>query len=473
MILTLFFLYLIPHVIPKPITKQNITIGFVSNYCIFPTAKQNSSLLLHYDDTIDWDLLQKSQIYGSVYFNDVAMTVAVNTINEDPNVLPGIHVNIKRFSDCGDWYPKAYMYNGQSAGYASAITAGAVESNTDVIGVIGNQFSTAAVGVAASLSFNQIPYCSGNSLSPQLSDKNKFPYFWRTIPSIGLGKHIHQVLKSFNVSRVALIYQQDDTMGYQFYLDIQQTLLRNNMVLTAKIALPTQWNNETMSYAAMMLENADARYIVVSGQGRFVTDVLWKMGNKGLVNDRNVWISYKAPLDVRFTSYGPTYYQYVKGLIMLNPMAPNQTNPLYTSVNKAINATAEYNYPDEPLMDFIYWMSLNPRYDCTKMMLTAFDHLLKTTNFTVGQLANRELQSYLNYSAYRGLGYHGLTLDPMEITDNGDLASPYEAFYFTGSGTSKTLFGRTDIGGRPSQLFEDPFSSQEKASHHLTATMIQ
>ncbi|CAG7820054.1 unnamed protein product, partial [Allacma fusca] len=52
-----------------------------------------------------------------------------------------------------------------------------------VIGVIGGQSSSVSIQVANLLRLFQIPQISYMSTSPQLSNRERFPYFFRTVPS--------------------------------------------------------------------------------------------------------------------------------------------------------------------------------------------------------------------------------------------------------------------------------------------------
>ncbi|KAJ3138523.1 hypothetical protein HK100_012487 [Physocladia obscura] len=161
--------------------------------------------------------LQANLSSSYIYFPEIAALAAVDLINKNPSILPGITITVKRFSDCGPWYPAALeTYFGASGGWAASLMFQDIyENNPDVIGVIGNEYSTTTLAIAEELSLVEIPYCSATSASPRLSDKKKYPYFWRTITALGIGDHICQVLLTWNVQRVAIIYQRDDDMGAQ------------------------------------------------------------------------------------------------------------------------------------------------------------------------------------------------------------------------------------------------------------------
>ncbi|KAJ3024014.1 UNVERIFIED_CONTAM: hypothetical protein HDU68_008346 [Siphonaria sp. JEL0065] len=129
-------------------SKINITLGFISNYCFFPEVQlvDGGSLVSNYTITSEISANQVNWASANVYYNDLAMLVAVQTINESPYILPNAHINVKRFTDCGGYYEDAMdTYNGYSGGYAgSQMSTDIGEVYKDVIGVIGNEYSSTA-----------------------------------------------------------------------------------------------------------------------------------------------------------------------------------------------------------------------------------------------------------------------------------------------------------------------------------------
>ncbi|KAJ3405919.1 hypothetical protein HDU80_000489 [Chytriomyces hyalinus] len=122
----------------------NITLASVSNYCTIKYMNFDGSLGANFTTAFHESIVNMDDNSGWTYYNDVAVIAAIDRVNKDPSILPGIHINLKRFSDCGPWNPDAASsYSGNSGGYASAVTATEiVQQHTDVIGVIGNQYSS-------------------------------------------------------------------------------------------------------------------------------------------------------------------------------------------------------------------------------------------------------------------------------------------------------------------------------------------
>ncbi|KAJ3244854.1 hypothetical protein HDU77_009729, partial [Chytriomyces hyalinus] len=128
--------------------KTNITLGFIGYYCGLKGLQFNNQSLVTSNTSSKYDPTQVSfySAEGWLYFNDAIMQMAVDHVNASPDILGGVHVNVKRFSDCGSAYkPLGASYRGENGGYAAAVMAGAVvEEYRDVVGVAAYQFSTTA-----------------------------------------------------------------------------------------------------------------------------------------------------------------------------------------------------------------------------------------------------------------------------------------------------------------------------------------
>ncbi|KAI8845963.1 periplasmic binding protein-like I [Chytriomyces cf. hyalinus JEL632] len=425
----------------------NITLGFVSSFCAIDHQIFNSSLVTNFSEPLSpW--ISYTGLSGFIYYNDIAMLLAVQEVNSSPTILPDVRVTVKRFSDCGPWYPNAEnLYTGNSEGYATAVMASDINDvHKDVIGLISNQWSATANGPAEVMSYTQIPYCAAQSTSPRFSDKNKYPYFWRTVPSLGLGEHIVQILSSWNVNRVAMVVQADDDMSYRFGVDISKTLLKQHFKMLTVVNMHTDLDAETVQDATLSLKRADARYIIVSGQTNFVAGVIYALGKQGLFGPNIVWITYMTPQPYGdpLELFGADFYTYMEGIIFLLPLPADNSNPKFEKEYLRIQEATSTNMT---ITDFQVYFIIQAAYDCAMMMLLGFDKLLKENkkSFTPKMLAERKLQKHMNYTLFQDLGYNGVTWKDMRLTDGGDLALPYQFQYFTGKLFETVAFGQTNI----------------------------
>ncbi|KAJ3239854.1 hypothetical protein HDU78_002592 [Chytriomyces hyalinus] len=261
---------------------MNISIGTIGNYCAMKYMTFNGSLASNFTTNLDASIVNLNGNSGYTYLADLAVMAAIDDINSDPSILPGIHVTLKRFTDCGPYDPKADAdYWGNSGGYASAVTAtDIIENHKDVLGVVGNEFSNTARGLAQIMSLEQIPYCTAVTGSPRYSDKSKYSYFWRML-SNSSGRYVAFILKYWNVKHIAIIYQADNELG-------------------------------------------------TSRTSSFVGSVIYPMGQAGLVGPNHVWIVYNRPK----TSTDVRNYRFLKGMISVGSTASGNNSQLKNVFNK-------------------------------------------------------------------------------------------------------------------------------------------
>ncbi|KAI8831311.1 periplasmic binding protein-like I [Chytriomyces cf. hyalinus JEL632] len=416
---------------------MNISIGTIGNYCAMKYMTFNGSLASNFTANLDASIVNLNGNSGYAYLADLAVMAAIDDINSDPSILPGIHVSLKRFTDCGSYYPKADAdYWGNSGGYASAVTAtDIIENHKDVLGVVGNEYSNTARGLAQILSLEQIPYCTAVTGSPRYSDKNKYSYFWRML-SNSSGRYIAFILKYWNIKHIAIIYQADNELGTSSFSQIKSTVAHQNVEVLSTIGLKTMFLGDTMNAAVATLRRVDPRYIIISGTSSFVGSVIYPMGQAGLVGPNHVWIVYNRPK----TSADVRNYHFLKGMISVGSTASGSSSHLKNVLNKTTEI-AGYAFGN----DYFGTYAMPGFYDCSYMMLLGFDKLIKS-GATPQDLSNRKLQSQMNISLWRSItNYSGLTMDPVLINELGDQDRPCVFSRYTGDYRNSTTFATSDV----------------------------
>ncbi|KAJ3234921.1 Taste receptor type 1 member 3 [Chytriomyces hyalinus] len=429
------------------VTATNITLGLISWYCFAPQLTLNGSYVV--EGSLYPGLYNNQQISDGgyavrEYIMDLSVQLAVDQMNADPNVLPGIHVNIKRFSDCGPYYPSVgELWGGKTGGYASTVMAtDIIDNHPDVVGVIAMQSSSTARYSAEVLSFAQIPMCSGSVGSPRLSNKPNYPYFYRTIDGAGIGEHFYQFLKLWNVRRVAFIYQKNTDLGYFVFLDMHAAMLRHKMNILGSYGTADPNDKFFMNYVADSLKRVSARYIIVIGNAVFSASVMNAVGKRNLTGPDFVYLGINRPKPGKNATllYGPQYYSYIEGYVQIAGMANFDTKPF---IDAKAQLTALTGYP---LRSIDVDSNNIPHFtDCTKSMLLGFDKLLRKTNQSAEALAGRRLNSMMNYTLFQNPGIDGVVASPLAFNDNGDIKLTDAACYFSGTAFDCHLFGSTDM----------------------------
>ncbi|KAI8831035.1 periplasmic binding protein-like I [Chytriomyces cf. hyalinus JEL632] len=210
----------------------------------------------------------------------------------------------------------------------------------DVMAVFGGVSSDITQYTAELFSYYQIPYCGPMQGSPSLSDKNNYPYFIRPAQGLGAEKHFHQLLKFWNVSRVAVITDPSDYLAYTFsttvsaYLQSMGVNILSN--LNIKIGDRLIGSAQLFRYIVSSLERVDARYIIVCGSPDFITFVYGRLQMlQSFVGPDYVWLSYNAP-----SKTGPSIdYQNFIQLVASNPMS-NYSSALLDSIENQVGTTS-------------------------------------------------------------------------------------------------------------------------------------
>ncbi|TPX75419.1 hypothetical protein CcCBS67573_g03329 [Chytriomyces confervae] len=406
----------------------NITFGIIGNYCCFKNIVYNGSYATNFSETYDPSIVTMGGNSGWTYFPDMAIIAAVNHINQSPHILPGVHVNLKRFTDCGHYDPSANSdYAGNSGGYASAVTAhDIIEVHKDVVAIVGNQYSSAAKGLNEILSTNKIPVCMASTGSPRFSDRNKYQLIFRTITN-HYPRSTLLLLKKWNVRRAAAIYQKDDDYGTLACKAFHKQCEANDIQLVANIGVQTNFDDAAAGWAHQTLLQTDARYITVFGQIQFIDDVLAAVTKLGIFGRKYVWIA------ANFADTNPRAFTYMNGLIIgETDFMPNNQNLLDN-----ITTLAQYDFgPD--FQTYAHDFAVAGFYDCTMLLALGLSQLASQNP---EKLAERGFQDEMNFTLFQNLEYSGLIAPGFMTLDAfGDRQSRIAFQSFSGDYLNRTTF---------------------------------
>ncbi|KAJ3035422.1 hypothetical protein HDU99_010595, partial [Rhizoclosmatium hyalinum] len=159
---------------------------------------------------------------------DSGAEMAVSEINNNPHILPEITVNILRVQG---WDQKLAPGNGIGGAAPVALELSELKSVIGAVGDVADQSSMITAGI---LSQYKIPLCGGTPNLPALSNKANYPYYFRVTFSNKWGNDIATLLRKWNVKRLAMVYDADDSESVGACLDIKQSLFSNNILILAR-----------------------------------------------------------------------------------------------------------------------------------------------------------------------------------------------------------------------------------------------
>ncbi|XP_042271419.1 extracellular calcium-sensing receptor-like isoform X2 [Thunnus maccoyii] len=140
------------------------------------------------------------------------MAFAVNEINRNSNLLPNVTLGYSLYDNCvklGIGFRAALsLVSGQEEEFMldeSCVGA------PPVLGIVGDSSSTRSIAISTILGLYRVPMVSYFATCSCLSDRQKFPSFFRTIPSDAFQvRAMIQILKRFGWTWAGLLVSDDD-----------------------------------------------------------------------------------------------------------------------------------------------------------------------------------------------------------------------------------------------------------------------
>ncbi|ORY44514.1 periplasmic binding protein-like I [Rhizoclosmatium globosum] len=198
--------------------QNNITIAFLLPFKIF------------------WNLTDQAEYDKCLFCSwmrqmDSAAELVVNQVNNDSNILPNTMVNILRVQSWDQQTLNGATSQGDGIGGTAVSVMQLVENNHNVVAVYGDTSDLSTKLSAQMLSQFKIPMCGGVQNLPQLSDKNNFPYFFRSSGSGKWGRDFSVILTKWKIKRVSIVYDADDIDSAGACLDVKTYLFQNNIIV--------------------------------------------------------------------------------------------------------------------------------------------------------------------------------------------------------------------------------------------------
>ncbi|XP_038059728.1 uncharacterized protein LOC119730772 [Patiria miniata] len=134
-----------------------------------------------------------------------AVFYAVHQINEDPNLLPYVHLSLTANQICGDLkgIGKASLDLIQRWNFDGGFPA---QDDTHLLGVLHNAFSASAIVTSTNLQIADVPVIDNTASTPLLSNKDEYGNFLRTNPSdLGQAAAIVDLMSSLGWTYVQTI----------------------------------------------------------------------------------------------------------------------------------------------------------------------------------------------------------------------------------------------------------------------------
>ncbi|CAL8346946.1 unnamed protein product [Arctogadus glacialis] len=189
-----------------------------------------------------------------------AMEFAVEEINRNPLILPGVKLNY-RILDCCARHP--WVLHG-----AFSLVGGEMEScNSTAITpqshVSGPSSSMRAIILSRTLASLSVPVISYLASCPCLSDRHRFPNFFRTIPSdVYQAKTMARLAILFNWTWIGAVFADND-YGRLAIQTFQEEIEGSGVCLAFSEAVSRETIEEDAKRAATTVQHSTARVILI------------------------------------------------------------------------------------------------------------------------------------------------------------------------------------------------------------------
>uniref|UniRef100_A0A8C5HH99 G-protein coupled receptors family 3 profile domain-containing protein n=1 Tax=Gouania willdenowi TaxID=441366 RepID=A0A8C5HH99_GOUWI len=262
-LISLFFFYLLSSCSSSLPPSCNLQKEFLLNEMHKPGDVVLGGLFEFFHSLIIGFLCVSFNILG--FRHAMTMAFAVEEINKNANLLPNVTLGYSLYDNCG----------GLLIGLSAAISLASgreeqfvLQQNCSgippVIGIVGEMYSTFSIAISDVLGLYKMPIVSYYATCSCLSDQQRFPTFFRTIPSDAFQvRAMIQILKYFGWTWVGLLISGDD-YGLHVAQSFQSDLLQSGGGCLAYLeVLPWEGDQNELRRIVELMKTSTARVVMV------------------------------------------------------------------------------------------------------------------------------------------------------------------------------------------------------------------
>ncbi|XP_075131823.1 extracellular calcium-sensing receptor-like [Leptodactylus fuscus] len=206
-----------------------------------------------------------------------ALSFAVEEINKNPNILPNVTLGLQAYDSCDVPHLDLAGSLQVLSGSDTAIPNYRCLSDVPLTAVIGAAVSTHSILLANILGLYRYPQISHLSTSRLLSDRKKFPSFFRTVPSdafqsLGLAK----LVLHFGWTWVGLLAMDND-YGQQGIQLVKQEIIKGGACVAFSENIALNHPDRNAPHIVKVIRESTAKVVVVFSIDVHLVPVLSEM----------------------------------------------------------------------------------------------------------------------------------------------------------------------------------------------------
>ena len=257
-----------------------------------------------------------------------AMLFAMDLLNSDTNVLPGLEIGYDLRDTCTsenvgldetiDLILTGSDLNVESCESANVNVSSGVRM-VPTVGIVGAAASRVSIPVASLGRLFSKPQVSYASTSPLLSNRDRYTYFFRTIPPDDLqARAIIDLLLHFNWTHISTIYSKDP-YGQPGTDELKLLAKQYGMCIDLDVGIEDDFVDEDYRRLADQLVESNARVVVLFTHEQNVRRLLTMIDNS-TARHRFTWIGVDAWSQA--TTLFEDFRETVAGFYGFVPLAP-------------------------------------------------------------------------------------------------------------------------------------------------------
>ncbi|XP_069004378.1 extracellular calcium-sensing receptor-like [Embiotoca jacksoni] len=222
------------------------------------------------------------------------MAFAIDEINRKSDLLPNVTLGYSLFDNClklGIGFRAALsLASGQEE---QIILDETCEGSPPVLGIVGDSSSTRSIAISSVLGLYRVPMVSYYATCSCLSDRQKFPSFFRTIPSDAFQvQAMIQILKHFGWRWTGLLVSDDD-YGLHAARSFQSDLsLSGGGCLAYLEVLPWGDDPSELRRIVEVMKKSTARVVIVFAHESHMIDLIEEVVNQNVTGLQ--WMASEA-----------------------------------------------------------------------------------------------------------------------------------------------------------------------------------
>ncbi|KAF8941033.1 Metabotropic GABA-B receptor subtype 2, isoform C [Dissophora ornata] len=346
------------------------------------------------------------------YSGTSAIRMAVSEINEK-RLIPGAYVTLVLKDSFNGLDP-------ENSGASQAIfsTVSLLQTSGGVSGVIGDVSSALTVQSALLTSRLTIPQCSYSAGSTQLSSKEDYGHFFRTIPTeLMFGGVMMDFVANRGWKTIAVFYT-GDRLGSQMMESIALEAKKRNISIGYQRAFWEMGTSSDVGSSLDALRDSGQQIVLVAAIGVPQSRLLTEAVRKGLISKDYVWMTTHQVAESLLGMEGSTLKPMeLNGLFMFDNMLRLHGYPPYEEFldRWAALDPAEYPYAGERDIS----SNEAQAYSCMMVLANGFANAAKGNGTALHQLAEGKL-GYMLKPLDMNTNYTGPG-GPMVFDETGDV----------------------------------------------------